>query len=140
MASPGPSLSSSFRGGSEGASAASPGFGGAGRSPGGAYPGPGGPGSGGGTGDNSLLNPHPWDRPIEIYGIVYIYNPVDAEKLKLKDPGGTTAIAGATPGVPAAKPGPVAPTTPAPTAPGPAAPAVPAVPSAPAGPGPTAPG
>lgn len=63
----------------------------------GASGGAGGFGAGGGRGNRGFgansgkgdegsvkLNPHPWDRPVEIYGIVYIYNPVDAEKLKLK--------------------------------------------------------
>jgi hypothetical protein len=90
------------------------------------------PFSGGPSGENSRdLNPHPWDRPVEIYGIVYIYNPPDPEKLKLA----TTGSPGPTSPAPAAPAAPTPPATPGPAAPAPGAPA----PGAPA-PGAPAPG
>jgi len=42
------------------------------------------PDFGDGTG-GVVLNKHPWDVDVEIYGIVYVYNPVAEEKLKLQE-------------------------------------------------------
>jgi len=41
--------------------------------------------AGGGMGGASSQDLFPWDVDVEIYGIVYIYNPVDDEKLKYVD-------------------------------------------------------
>lgn len=120
------------RGGGEGFGGNRP-FGGLGPRPGGEGFGGNPPfgGPGGGNAGAPLLNPHPWDRPVEIYGIVYIYNPPDTDKLKLAGAAGASA---AVPGAPAVN----APTTPAPAIPAPA-PVVPVVPG-PAAPAPALPG
>lgn len=87
---------------------------------GGGFGGPGGPGGfggqgGGGESATTQLNPTPWDRPIEIYAIVYIYNPADSEKLKYKAPSTSpvpVAGAGSKPAGPAGTTGPSGPSGP----------------------------
>ena len=71
----------------------------------GGMPGLGGSGSGGGTGGVATLNSEsPYDTTVDIYGIIYIYNPVDPAKLGLdtKDAVASAAAAGTDAAVPAA--------------------------------------
>ena len=50
---------------------------------GGGAPGLGGSGSGGGANNMGSLNAEsPYDATVDIYGIIYIYNPVDPAKLE----------------------------------------------------------
>jgi hypothetical protein len=121
-------------------SAAGGGAGGGAPGPEGGVPGPGGPGGGpegpvmrsteGARGDDSTgLSLY---VPVEVLGIIYIYNPPDEAKLRPAAQAGDAAAApdaGAPPAEPppvdaAASPPPGDPTAPAPPDPGPATPAV----------------
>ena len=42
------------------------------------------PGFGGAAGGTQLKDSSPWDLDVELYGIIYIYNPVDTEKIGKK--------------------------------------------------------
>jgi hypothetical protein len=48
-------------------------------------------GYGGGYGQNAMPDMTAHDKPVELFGVVYIYNPVDVRKLRLQDDTATPA-------------------------------------------------
>ncbi len=71
------------------------------------YGGSGYGGSGYGMAGSTKIDRNPWDIPIEVYGVVYLFNPVDIERLGLSKVDEATEVSdtlggSATPAVPVA--------------------------------------